>query len=82
MLLLSLFSLFLVIMTSRLDPAEEGVALPADELSTSGLGSEQISRRRLAFRPPVEQRPLSTNGTRSESTTGECSTSAGVSLYS
>ncbi|RCN34465.1 hypothetical protein ANCCAN_19697 [Ancylostoma caninum] len=64
-------------MTSRLDPPDEGAALPADESSTSGLGSDQMSRRRLAFRPPVEQRPLSTSGTRSESASGECSTSAG-----
>ncbi|KIH45951.1 Myb-like DNA-binding domain protein [Ancylostoma duodenale] len=64
-------------MTSRLDPSDEGAALPSDETSTSGLGSDQISRRRLAFRPPVEQRPLSTSGTRSESTSAECSTSAG-----
>ncbi|EYC32033.1 hypothetical protein Y032_0003g1362 [Ancylostoma ceylanicum] len=66
-------------MTSRLDSAEEGVASLADESSTSGLAADQISRRRLAFRPPVDQRPLSTSGTRSESASGECSTSAGPS---
>ncbi|KHJ79795.1 Myb-like DNA-binding domain protein, partial [Oesophagostomum dentatum] len=68
------------LMGTHLDSTEEdGMLSPVDEVSSSNQGAEPISRRRLAFRPPNEQRPGSTIGSRPDLGASECSTSAGPS---
>ncbi|VDM73627.1 unnamed protein product [Strongylus vulgaris] len=68
-------------MTSHSDSAEEdAVASPADELSSSNQGVEPVSRRRLAFRPPLDPQPQSAIA-RLDATAGECPAIAGVCLH-
>ncbi|VDL75492.1 unnamed protein product [Nippostrongylus brasiliensis] len=52
-------------MTSRGEPLEDDTTTLTGDL-TSPHASEPISRRRLAFRPPIEPRPSGAAGNRSE----------------
>ncbi|KAK6014652.1 Myb-like DNA-binding domain protein [Ostertagia ostertagi] len=65
-------------MASRLESADEEVIIASEELSST-QSSEPISRRRLAFRPPPEPRPLSMASNRPDTTSNECAPGAGPS---
>ncbi|PIO71939.1 hypothetical protein TELCIR_06153, partial [Teladorsagia circumcincta] len=64
-------------MASRLEPADEEITAIGSEELTSTQSSEPISRRRLAFKPPLEPRPLSMASNRPDITSHECAPGAG-----
>ncbi|VDO39645.1 unnamed protein product [Haemonchus placei] len=65
-------------MTSRLEAVDEDATVASEELTFTQF-SEPISRRRLAFRPPPEPRPLSTTSNRLDGTIGDSASAPGPS---
>nr|CDJ83072.1 Myb domain containing protein [Haemonchus contortus] len=65
-------------MTSRLEAVDEDATVASEELTFTQF-SEPISRRRLAFRPPPEPRPLSTTSNRPDGTIGDSASAPGPS---